>query len=160
TGQLIEAESGRHLWAERYDRPLDDVFVIQDDVTLNVVRALEPNLRAAELDRIKRKRPERLPAYDLYLQALPASYRRPPEDHNKAIAVVERVLALEPGYVGAHALLADAHRGRFLRGAGREEDREAALRHARAELSVGCDDATALAMVGFVIFELADDVAG
>lgn len=56
TGQLIEAESGRHLWAERYDRPLDDVFATQDDVTLNVVRALEPNLRAVELDRIKRKR--------------------------------------------------------------------------------------------------------
>ena len=158
--QLVEAETGSHLWAERYDRPLGDVFALQDEITLSVVGAIEPKLRHAEIERIKRKRPESLTAYDLYLQALAFSVSRTLQDHTKALALAERVLALEPGYIGAHALMADAHRGRYLRGDGDEEERAEALKHAHAELSTGCDDAAALAMVGFVLFLLGDDTAG
>ena len=71
TAQLIEAESGAHVWAERYDRALDDIFELQDEMTLSVVGAIEPSLRQAEIERAKRKRPENLDAYDLYLRALP-----------------------------------------------------------------------------------------
>jgi len=71
TCQLVEAESGAHLWAERYDRSLDDVFAVQDQITLAVVAAIEPSLRAAEIEHVKRKRPESLDAYDLVLRALP-----------------------------------------------------------------------------------------
>ena len=71
TGQLVEAETGVHIWAERYDRPLDDIFTLQDEITLNVVGAIEPSLREAEIERVKRKRPENLDAYDLVLRALP-----------------------------------------------------------------------------------------
>src|SRR6516165_1620190 len=58
TGQLVEAESGRHIWAERYDRALDDVFALQDEIALSVVGAIEPSLRRAEIERVRRKRPE------------------------------------------------------------------------------------------------------
>ena len=71
TAQLIAAASGTHLWAERYDRALDDIFELQDEITLSVVGAIEPNLRYAEIERAKRKRPDSLDAYDLYLRAVP-----------------------------------------------------------------------------------------
>jgi adenylate cyclase len=71
TAQLIEAASGGHVWAERYDRALDDIFAVQDEITLSVVGYIEPSLRQAEIERAKRKRPDSLDAYDLYLRALP-----------------------------------------------------------------------------------------
>jgi TolB-like protein len=71
TAQLIEAESGTHVWAERYDRPIGDIFDLQDELTLNVIGAIEPSLRQAEIERANRKRPENLDAYDLYLRAQP-----------------------------------------------------------------------------------------
>lgn len=74
TTQLIEAETGRHLWAERYDRPIDDIFALQDEITLSVIGAIEPSLRSAEVERAKRKRPDNLGAYDPVLQALPDIY--------------------------------------------------------------------------------------
>jgi hypothetical protein len=74
TTQLIEAETGRHLWAERYDRPIDDIFALQDEITLSVVGAIEPSLRSAEVERAKRKRPDNLGAYDPVSQALPDIY--------------------------------------------------------------------------------------
>src|SRR5262252_1149987 len=67
TCQLIEAHTGAHLWAERYDRPLDDIFALQDEIALAVVGAMEPSLRTAEIERVRRKRPENLDAYDQLL---------------------------------------------------------------------------------------------
>src|SRR5271166_1456071 len=71
TAQLAEAETGRHLWADRFDGNLSDVFELQDHVTEGVIRAVAPTLRLAEMDRVRRKPPESLDAYDLYLRALP-----------------------------------------------------------------------------------------
>ena len=68
TGQLIDAVSGAHVWAERYDRKSDDLFALQDEITLSVVGAIEPSLRLAEIERVKRKRPDSLDAYDLVLR--------------------------------------------------------------------------------------------
>jgi adenylate cyclase len=90
TGQLIEAETGAHLWAERYERPIDDIFAIQDEITLSVVGAIEPSLRQAEIDRTKRKPPDNLDAYDFVLRALPHAYAAMPEEAAKAIPLVER----------------------------------------------------------------------
>ncbi len=67
SAQMVEAESGGHLWSERFDRPLDDIFELQDEIALNVVGAIEPSLRRAEVERVKRKRPDSLDAYDLVL---------------------------------------------------------------------------------------------
>jgi hypothetical protein len=67
--QLIDADTGVHVWDERYDRSLDDIFALQDEITLSTVGAIEPSLRTAEIERVKRKRPENLDAYDLVLRA-------------------------------------------------------------------------------------------
>ena len=69
--QLIDATSGAHVWAERYDRALDDIFALQDELTLSVIGAIEPSLRRVEIERARRKRPDSLDAWDLYLRALP-----------------------------------------------------------------------------------------
>src|ERR1700733_668298 len=71
TAQLIEAETRKHIWAERYDRAIDDIFALQDEITISTVAAIEPSLRQAEIERAKRKRPEHLGAYDLVLRATP-----------------------------------------------------------------------------------------
>src|SRR5262249_17979314 len=85
TSQLVEAESGRHIWAERYDRTLDDVFALQDEITLSVVGAIEPSLRRVEIERVKRKRPEHLDAYDLVLRAWPSALTGMPEGAREAL---------------------------------------------------------------------------
>jgi adenylate cyclase len=151
TGQLVDAQTGAHLWAERYDRSLDDIFALQDEITLAVLGAIEPTLRAAEIERVKRKRPGSLDAYDLVLRALPFVYTAMPEDAAKAMPLLEKALELEPGYAIAHAHLAWYLHQRFSRGGLRAEDRIAAIRHARAATTHGGDDATALAIAGFVI---------
>ena len=74
TGQLIDAATGAHLWADRFDGALEDMFDLQDRVTASVVGAIEPNLRTAEIERAQRKPTENLQAYDLMLRALPHIY--------------------------------------------------------------------------------------
>jgi len=151
SGQLIETETSVHLWAERFDRRLDDVFALQDEITLNVVGAIEPSLREAEIERVKRKRPENLGAYDLVLRALPHVFPPMPAEAAKAMPLLERALTLEPDYAGAHGYLAWCHQILFVFGGFNKESHDAAIRHARAALSYGRDDATALALGGFVI---------
>src|SRR5262249_2673467 len=109
TGQLVEAETGRHVWADRYDRTLDDIFAIQDELTMSVVAAIEPSLRQAEVERVKRKRPENLDAYDLVLQALPLVYPAMPDGAARALALLENALEKEPQYALAHGFAAWAH---------------------------------------------------
>jgi TolB-like protein len=151
TTQLIEAETGRHLWAERYDRPIGDIFTLQDDITLSVVGAIEPSLRSAEVERAKRKRPDSLEAYDLVLQALPDVYSRMPEHEKKALVLLQRALAIDPNYALAHACAAHSYHTLFLRGGQNAEDRVAAIRHARSAIAHGQDDALALAFAGFIL---------
>ena len=151
TSQLIEAQSGAHLWAERYDRPLDDIFAVQDEITLNVVGAIEPSLRQAEIERTKRKRPDSLDAYDLVLQALPHINTSMPEGARKATLLVERALLLEPDYPLAHGLAAWGYHVLFNRAGMREEDRRAAIDHAHRAITYGRGDAMALTFGAFVV---------
>jgi TolB-like protein len=104
TVQLIETVAGTHILAERYDRELKDIFDLQDEITMSVVGAIEPGLRKAEIDRIKRRRPNNLNAYDLVLRSL-AHVTGMPKDAVVAIPLLEQALALEPDYGAAHALL-------------------------------------------------------
>jgi TolB-like protein len=157
TAQLIEAESGTHVWAERYDRPIGDIFDLQDELTLNVIGAIEPSLRQAEIERAKRKRPENLDAYDLYLRAQPFAQVAMPGDAGKALALLDRALALEPDYAAAHASAAWCYEQRYMRGGLREEDKAAGLHHARAAIEAGADDAATLATAGFCIGLIAHD---
>lgn len=157
TGQLIEAESGRHVWADRYDRTLEDVFALQDELTMSVVAAIEPSLRQAEIERVKRERPDSLDAYDLVLQALPRVYPAMPEGAAAALSLLDRALEKEPDYALAHGFAAWAHEIVFARGGGREENRLAAIRHAHAAIAHGRDDAIALSLGGFVMGMVAHD---
>jgi adenylate cyclase len=151
TAQLIDAETEAHLWAEQYDRLLEDVFALQDEITIRVIGAIEPNLRKAEIDRVKRRRPDNLDAYDLVLRALPFVFTRMPREAAMAIPLLEDALKLDPNYGSAHAFLSWCVHARFTRGEKREEDRIAAVRHAHAAIAHGNDDAMALAAAAFVI---------
>ncbi len=151
TAQLIDALSGAHLWADRFDGSLEDVFDLQDKVAISVAGVIEPTLRQSEIDRARRKRPDSLDAYDLYLRALPCAFVSMPEDADKALALLGKAIELEPDYAAAHAIIAFCHEQRYLRGGLQEATRNAALRHARHAIAAGGDDAVALATAGFVI---------
>ncbi|MDB5527064.1 MAG: adenylate cyclase [Devosia sp.] len=151
TGQLIDAEDGSHLWAERYDRDLTDVFAVQDEITISVVAAIEPNLRRAEIERVKRKRPDNLDAYDFLLRALPDVYTFMPPGAAKGLPLLERALAIEPSYALAHGFAAWAYQTLFIRGGMDGADRVKALHHAHAAIELGQGDAMALALAGFTI---------
>lgn len=157
TGQLIEAETGRHVWADRYDRTLDDVFAIQDELTMSVVAAIEPSLRQAEIERVKRKRPDSLDAYDLVLRALPHVYTVMPDGAAKALPFLESALKMEPDYALAHGFAGWAHEIIFARGGGHEENRVRAVKHAHAAIAHGRDDAIALSLGGFALGLVAHD---
>ncbi len=152
TAQLIEAETGSHLWAEKYDRLLEDIFAVQDEITVSVVGAIEPTLRKAEIERVKRKHPDSLDAYDLVLRALPSAYTMMPGEAAKAIPFLQQALKVDPDYLRAHALLAWCHHHCFTRGGLRQADRVTAIRHARLAAAGSADDATALAIAGLVIW--------
>jgi adenylate cyclase len=151
TAQLIDAATGTHLWADRFDGSLEDVFELQDRVAISVAGIIEPTLRQAEIERARRKRPESLDAYDLYLRAMPHAFTAMPEDADKALDLLGKAIELEPDYAAAHAMIAWCHEQRYLRGGLHEETRTAALHHARQAIAIGGDDAATLATAGFVI---------
>src|SRR5262249_39701274 len=157
TGQLIEAETGRHIWADRYDRTLDDVFAIQAELRMSVVAAIEPSLRQAEIERVKRKRPDSLDAYDLVLRAIPHVYPAMPDGAAKALPLLERAIEMEPDYALAHGFAAWSHEILFARAGARAENRLGATRHAHAAIAHGRDDALALSLGGFVMGVVAHD---
>ena len=97
TGQLIEAESGTHLWVDRFDGDLAEVFALQDAITESVVGAIEPSLRRAEIERSKRKPPKDIGAYDFHLQALPPHlYALRPDQNEQAMTLLHKAIALDP----------------------------------------------------------------
>jgi len=150
-GQLTDTDTAAHVWADRYEGALGDIFALQDRITMHVVGAVEPTLRRAEIERARRRRPDSLDAYDLYLRALPFASTAMPLDADRAVELLERALALEPDYAAVHGFLAWCHEQRYLRGGLDEKTRDAARRHAHAAIEAGTDDAQALAMGGFVI---------
>jgi adenylate cyclase len=159
TSQLVEAESGKHVWAERYDRTLEDIFAVQDEITLSVVGAIEPSLRQAEIERVRRKRPDNLDAYDLVLRALPHVYPAMPSEAERALPLLEQAIALEPDYALAHGFAAWCHEILFVRGGARDENLRGATRHAHAAIAHGRDDALALTISGFALGMVAHDRA-
>jgi adenylate cyclase len=103
TVQLIDAESDRHIWAERYDRKLEDVFAIQDEITRAIVATLAGRVEAATHDRAKRKPTDNMAAYECVLAAKVLHHRSAREDNRQALQLLDRALALDPNYAHAHA---------------------------------------------------------
>ena len=159
TAQLIEAETGAHLWADRFDGALDDVFELQDQITDKVIGIVEPSLQRSEIERARQKHPESLGAHDLYLRALPHFAARTPADARIAAQFLEGALKLDPNYAPAHALIAHCHQILFIQGGQDTADKAAGLRHARAAIAADVDDAAALAIAGLVLGHLGKDHA-
>ena len=109
TAQLVETESGNHVWAERYDRELDDIFEVQDEITRHIAVALEPAITMAEIERTKSVRTNSISAWDYYLRALPHFHLVTAEDNALAMAELDEAIKLDPGYVPAIALLSLCH---------------------------------------------------
>jgi adenylate cyclase len=103
TVQLIDAELDRHLWAERYDRDIEDIFDLQDEVTHAIVTVLPGRVEDATRDRAGRKRPENLAAYECVATAKTLHHRSVRSDNEKAMELIERAIRLEPKYAHAHA---------------------------------------------------------
>jgi TolB-like protein len=106
SGQLVEAATGTHLWADRFEGVLEDVFGLQDRMTASVVAAIEPNVRAAEIQRAQRKPAENLQAYDLMLRALPSLFLRTRAGLAEATRLLQQAIAVDPTYAPSRAYLA------------------------------------------------------
>src|SRR5499426_3186015 len=102
-GQLIDASSGAHLWADRFEGTIEDVFELQDQVTGSVVGAIAPRLLQAEIERARRKPTESLDAYDLFLHGLASLYKFTKEGNEEALRLFYKVVELDPDYAAAYA---------------------------------------------------------
>src|ERR1700683_827690 len=109
TAQLNDVATGSHIWAERYDRELADVFQVQDEITEAIVAAIEPQLYAAEYFRAQRKPPDSIDAWDLLMRALSHFWRVTRQDNVVAQALLEKAIAIDPDYGQASGVLAASH---------------------------------------------------
>jgi TolB-like protein/Tfp pilus assembly protein PilF len=130
TGQLIDAETGSHIWAERFDRNIADIFAVQDEITEQIVSAIEPELGAAERERARRKPPESLDAWDLFQRGLWHVHHMNKHDHSEAKRLMQDVVEIDPDFSPAYAYLAFLHYIAALHGF--EEDNAKMLAEGRA----------------------------
>jgi TolB-like protein len=161
TGQLIDTTTGAHIWADRFDGALHDIFDLQDQIAGNVVGAIEPKLRQSEIERTARKRTESLDAYDLYLRALAQYYKYTGEGMREAITLLQRALAAGPSYAPAAAMIGWCRGFQRQQGWGPLSDAEiaAAARLARQAIEAGRDDPDALWMAANTVSFFAGDHA-
>jgi len=161
TGQLIDTTTGAHIWAERFDGALDDIFELQDQVASNVAGAMEPKLRQSEIERASRKPTANLTAYDLYLRALAQPNRLTEEGVAEAVVLARRALTIDPSYAPAAALIGWCRVIQRAHGWGAlsQEDIAEACRLARQALEAGRDDAETIGQAARTLFYLAGEAA-
>jgi adenylate cyclase len=161
TGQLIDTTTGAHIWADRIDGSLDDIFELQDQVASTVVGAIEPRLRLSEIERAARKPTESLDAYDLYLRAVAQTHKFTEESLREAVALAKNALAIDPSYVPATALIGWCRTLQRVQGWGSVSDAEIAeaVLLARQAIEVGRDDPDVLSLAGTTIIFLAGEPA-
>ena len=162
TGQLIDATTGVHIWADRFESTLENVFDLQDRMTGSVVAAIEPKLRMAEIERALRKPTENLQAYDLMLRALPNLRALSRERLEEAICLLRRAIALDPGYAVAMAQLATGQWWLVVQGWLDRSDPELIdmIQLARTALELDGDDPEVLVPVAFLIALPGNDFGG
>jgi TolB-like protein/Flp pilus assembly protein TadD len=107
TGQLVDAETGKHMWADRFDDKLKDLFAVQDQITSSIIQAIEPEIGKAERDRARRKPPDNLDAWSLYQRALTAYFETREEKLVEATTLFDRLNEIEPGFAPGFAMAAD-----------------------------------------------------
>jgi TolB-like protein len=162
TGQLIDAATAGHLWADRFEGTLDDIFELQDQVTASVVGAITPQLERAEIERAKRKQTKSLNAYDCYLRGLANLHQGSREAISDALAQFQKAIELDPDYASAHAMAAWCYFWRKVNGWTTDRAQETAegARLARRAVELGRDDAVALTRAGHALAHLAGDLDG
>src|SRR5712675_1266345 len=160
TGQLIDAMTGAHLWADRFDGSLEDIFGLQDQVTASVVGAVAPKLEEAEIERTHRKPTEMLDAYDYYLRGLAMVSRYSKTTNKKAFEFFVNAIELDPVYASAYAMATRCISLRAQNGWLTNPEREISegLRLARRAVELGRDDPLVLAVGGYVIAFLGHDL--
>ena len=140
TGQLVDAESGNHLWAERYDRDLADIFAIQDEITQSVVGAIEPEMLLVEGRRALRKSATNLDAFDRCMRAMWHFAQQTPHDNEQAVLLLQQAILLEPNLAQAHMALARTLNSRIMHGWSENIEDDIAKAYAAARRSVALDD--------------------
>jgi TolB-like protein/DNA-binding winged helix-turn-helix (wHTH) protein/Flp pilus assembly protein TadD len=160
TAQLIDATSGAHIWADRFEGEVTDVFELQDRFTESIVAAIEPNLQLAEIDRLKNKPASNLDAYDLMLRAQQLEYEFTEESLTAALACLTQALMIDPSYAPAMALAAYCYVGRRIQGWTKDFSAETAegLRLASRAVELGKDDGNVLWMAAYSVWQLGRDV--
>jgi adenylate cyclase len=156
---LIDAVTGVHLWADRFERELTDVFALQDEVTVAVVSAIQPKLFQTEMEIATRRSKENLTAYDLYLRARKHYYLFTREGHAEALQLCHRALVLDPNSVLAAVLAATIHHNNASLGftVDPKLDRNEAIRLSRLALSIDEHDDGALAVSAWVTAFFVED---
>jgi adenylate cyclase len=157
---LIDAASGAHLWADRYDGALEEVFELQDQVAASVVGAIAPSMAHAEFERAKRKPTNSLDAYDYYLRGLAAHWQYTKDSNEQAVGLFERSVALDPQFAPARSALAAALNTRKSWGwsTNPAEDASRAVAYAKSALSLRRQDPLVLAQSALVLFISNDEV--
>jgi len=160
TGQLIDTATGAHIWADRFDGLLDDVFELQDQVAASVAGAIEPKLRQSEVSRAVRKPTESLDVYDLYLRAW-AELQKPGIDGAiAALALLRRALAIDPDYAPAISQIAQVRQRQWVFGVALSQDEfDEGVRMARRGIALGKDDPDVLSWSANALSWLAGDHA-
>jgi adenylate cyclase len=159
SGQLIDAVTGAHIWADRFERDLTDVFALQDEVTVAVVSAIQPKLLQTEIAMAARRLPENLTAYDFYLRGLPQYYLMTRKSVAEAMRLAHRALELDPGFDQAARLAALCHTQNVLQGYAIDPqfERKEAVRLSRLALSIDDSDPETLARAAFISAYLVGD---
>jgi adenylate cyclase len=161
TGQLIDAATGAHLWADRFDGAREDIFELQDRVTTSVVGAIAPKLEQAEIERAKRKPPENLDAYDYYLRGMASHYHSwSKEAISEALRLYYKAIEIDPDFASAYGAAARCYIERrsnnWVTDRGKETAETARL--ARRAVELGRDDAIALSGGGFALAQAGHDL--
>jgi TolB-like protein/class 3 adenylate cyclase len=159
TGQLIDTASSAHIWADRFDGALDDIFELQDQIAGSVVGAIEPKLRLAEIERAARKPTTSLDAYDLYLRALAEFHKLTPETYSAAARLLQQALEIDPSYLPAAGLIGWCRVRQRTGGVVTQEEIADAVRLARHCIGSSKEEPDALWMAGFTIALLAGEHA-
>ena len=159
-GQLIDATTGGHIWADRFEGNMGNVFDLQDRFTESVVAAIEPNLQLAEIARLKHKPVSNLDAYDFLLRAQQCEYEFDMDSHAAALRYLEQALVIDPSYAPAMALAAFCHAERRVQNWMQDPEVEAgdALRLASRAVELDKDDANVFWMAGYAILRLQMDL--
>jgi TolB-like protein len=162
TGQLVDASTGTHLWADRFEGRLDDIFDLQDQIATSIVGAIASQLERAEIERARRKPTGSLSAYDTYLRAMPHLHRGTREAIDEALPLFYEAIQLDSEFASAHAMAAWCHFWKKTNGwmTDREREIEEGVRLARLAVELGKDDAVALTRGGHALAHLAGEVEG